>query len=734
MGSESSYHPSTTSYGTSSASGIPSTSRMSTDPSQGSFAPSTASYETFSAPGIGPSSRMTVDPSQASSATVRGNPMKVAVRTQKAPPPTSLESQAIICQGMVICSGQIGVSPVTKQMIEGGVGDHTAQALNNLSAILEEARSSLRHVVRCRVYLSDMTNLAAMNRVYDTFFEDPKPARTCMAVSELPLKTDVMIECDAHLLKANQSSKAAAKRKGDSYDSGYGGSNGRSPTPKPQRTVLSPVRHTHPSQTKHQAELPGLKTDLHTTRRSPQTLMPRKQPLIRPVHLEETDKGGLLSPVDRQLQAETMATIPRLDSESARQSGTDTTALDDETTETLRYFALPENRNDEEAIQQLFFQAFQEHNPTDTIYKHRYQALKQAAWNWATSTFHVSNPTPSQPLNLMEMATKHPELMEYINATTTAPTQGTTWEELLNTKRAEIVYCILGKVLDIHVFGEELFGATAHQKKMLRMADLELFDANGFPRQQTRSQLITSFLPPSSPLPAAFLPALHTLHLRLTTLLKPLLPLPHPILSPHHRSQRPYPNCPPSTSHLFPLLLLATTFHLSLRLLPHTIYHFPSSPSATSSPFSAEEMSIRTPPNDDDDDHHHHHHNTVRKGRTSRRIVTTSGWPGCVAYRAIDHPSYPPGSEAKRGISTHVLAKADVFVRVEEQAVGGVEGERERGRCLREEMCVRYEEEERKHTEVKKRAGVAAAVGVGLTGLGAWLNGRGWLSGRISER
>lgn len=50
-----------------------------------------------------------------------------------------------------------------------------AQALNNLSAVLEAAGSSLRNVVKCNVFLSDMTNFAAMNRVYDTFFEPPKP-------------------------------------------------------------------------------------------------------------------------------------------------------------------------------------------------------------------------------------------------------------------------------------------------------------------------------------------------------------------------------------------------------------------------------------------------------------------------------------------------------------------------------------------------------------------------------
>ncbi|CAO1605682.1 hypothetical protein XANCAGTX0491_009188 [Xanthoria calcicola] len=125
--------------------------------------------------------------------------MRRAVHTDRAPPPLPFFSQAVVCQGMVYCSGSIGMSPITKQMVDGGVGDRTAQALNNLSAVLEAAGSSLRHVVKCNVFLSDMTNFAAMNRVYDTFFEPPKPCRTCVAVKELPMKTDVEIECIAHL-------------------------------------------------------------------------------------------------------------------------------------------------------------------------------------------------------------------------------------------------------------------------------------------------------------------------------------------------------------------------------------------------------------------------------------------------------------------------------------------------------------------------------------------------------
>ncbi|KAL9614211.1 MAG: hypothetical protein Q9167_001299 [Letrouitia subvulpina] len=67
------------------------------------------------------------------------------------------------------------MSPATKAMVEGGVGDRTAQAIKNLSAVLEEAGSSLGNVVKVNVFLSDMTNFAAMNRVYESFFGDPKP-------------------------------------------------------------------------------------------------------------------------------------------------------------------------------------------------------------------------------------------------------------------------------------------------------------------------------------------------------------------------------------------------------------------------------------------------------------------------------------------------------------------------------------------------------------------------------
>ena len=74
-----------------------------------------------------------------------------------------------------------------------GVGDHTRQALANISTVLEEAGSSLQNMVKATVFLTDMADYAAHNKVWCDIIADPKPARTCVCVKELPFKTDVSI-------------------------------------------------------------------------------------------------------------------------------------------------------------------------------------------------------------------------------------------------------------------------------------------------------------------------------------------------------------------------------------------------------------------------------------------------------------------------------------------------------------------------------------------------------------
>ncbi|KAG4427530.1 hypothetical protein IFR05_016986 [Cadophora sp. M221] len=125
---------------------------------------------------------------------------KTAVVTDKAPPPLPFFSQAIKCNGMVYCSGSIGMDPISMKLVEGSIELRTEQALANLTAVLEAAGSSIDNVVKVNVFLTDMKDFAAMNGVYaKVFTKDPKPVRTCVAVHQLPLGTDVEIELTAHL-------------------------------------------------------------------------------------------------------------------------------------------------------------------------------------------------------------------------------------------------------------------------------------------------------------------------------------------------------------------------------------------------------------------------------------------------------------------------------------------------------------------------------------------------------
>jgi 2-iminobutanoate/2-iminopropanoate deaminase len=119
------------------------------------------------------------------------------VATDSAPAALGPYSQAIILDGMVFCSGQIGLDPASGQLAEGDVQAQTHRALQNLSAVLEAASSSLANVVKTTVFLTDMGNFTAMNEVYATYFSDEPPARSTVAVAELPKGAQVEIEAIA---------------------------------------------------------------------------------------------------------------------------------------------------------------------------------------------------------------------------------------------------------------------------------------------------------------------------------------------------------------------------------------------------------------------------------------------------------------------------------------------------------------------------------------------------------
>jgi len=117
-----------------------------------------------------------------------------AVATDRAPKAAGPYSQAVVNGGLVYVSGQIPVDPATGTIPEG-MAAQAEQALRNLSAVLEAAGSGMDRALKVTVFISDMSQFAAVNEVYAKFFKEPYPARTCVESPHLP--KGVMIEIDA---------------------------------------------------------------------------------------------------------------------------------------------------------------------------------------------------------------------------------------------------------------------------------------------------------------------------------------------------------------------------------------------------------------------------------------------------------------------------------------------------------------------------------------------------------
>jgi 2-iminobutanoate/2-iminopropanoate deaminase len=120
--------------------------------------------------------------------------MREVIATSNAPKAIGPYSQAIRSGGMIFCSGQIALDPVTNQLIEGDIAAQTERVLKNLSAVLWEAGSNLGQVVKTTVFLKNMGDFAAMNEVYGKFFSKQPPARSTVEAARLP--KDVLVEID----------------------------------------------------------------------------------------------------------------------------------------------------------------------------------------------------------------------------------------------------------------------------------------------------------------------------------------------------------------------------------------------------------------------------------------------------------------------------------------------------------------------------------------------------------
>jgi 2-iminobutanoate/2-iminopropanoate deaminase len=119
---------------------------------------------------------------------------KTAITSPELAPPVGPFSQAIEVGGFLYVSGQVGQDPATGRVVEGGIVAETERVFRNLSAVLKAAGRSFDHVARAAVYLTSMSDFAAMNGIYAKYFSQPFPARTTIAVAALPLGACVEID------------------------------------------------------------------------------------------------------------------------------------------------------------------------------------------------------------------------------------------------------------------------------------------------------------------------------------------------------------------------------------------------------------------------------------------------------------------------------------------------------------------------------------------------------------
>ena len=120
--------------------------------------------------------------------------MKQIIITLNAPAPIGPYNQAVLANDTLYLSGQIGLNPLSMEMVEGGVKEEAEQVMKNLKAVLEAAEMTFNQVVKSSIFLSDMEDFGQVNEVYAAYFNnDSAPARETIAVMTLPKYVKVEI-------------------------------------------------------------------------------------------------------------------------------------------------------------------------------------------------------------------------------------------------------------------------------------------------------------------------------------------------------------------------------------------------------------------------------------------------------------------------------------------------------------------------------------------------------------
>lgn len=120
------------------------------------------------------------------------------VSTDKAPSAIGPYSQAVICNGIVYTSGQIAINPASGNVEASDIAGQTEQVMKNLGAVLAEAGSSYEKAIKTTCFLAEIKDFATFNEIYGKYFTE-KPARSCVAVKDLPKGVLVEVEVIAEI-------------------------------------------------------------------------------------------------------------------------------------------------------------------------------------------------------------------------------------------------------------------------------------------------------------------------------------------------------------------------------------------------------------------------------------------------------------------------------------------------------------------------------------------------------
>lgn len=119
---------------------------------------------------------------------------KKIISTDKSPAAIGPYNQGIVANGFLFTSGQLPIHPITGE-VPSSIEEQTVQVLDNLKAIIEAAGTTMDNVVKCTVYIQNMSDFAVINQIYSTYFPNNPPARACVEISKIA--KNALVEIDA---------------------------------------------------------------------------------------------------------------------------------------------------------------------------------------------------------------------------------------------------------------------------------------------------------------------------------------------------------------------------------------------------------------------------------------------------------------------------------------------------------------------------------------------------------